>query len=384
MGRARQRGVSLIELMVGLLIGLLAVLVISQVLISVEGQKRTVTSGADAQLTGTLALYTLSRDIEMSGYGLTTSQIGLGCRIRSLRFTPGNGGVDALGVPTRRLAPVVITNGVGGAPDQLRIFSASKASFSVPVRVTSDHPRTGAGADEFIVNNTIGIEAGDLMVAVPNPPDANNPCTVFRATGPGSIAGLSLRHASVSADTNAWNGNQTDLLNLFPVAGYPAGSYLVNLGAGLIDRSYSVVNGNLQVTEFDTATVSLPAVPPPLFPQVVNLQAYYGKDSDGNGSIDQYDTVTPGTPAEWAQVVAVRLAIVVRSNQYEADEVTTVAPVWNLGSTPSVVDPDSVVCGTARCLSMPVTGDINATDWKHYRYKVYDTVVPLRNLLWRA
>jgi type IV pilus assembly protein PilW len=23
-------------------------------------------------------------------------------------------------------------------------------------------------------------------------------------------------------------------------------------------------------------------------------------------------------------------------------------------------------------------------DWKHYRYKVYETVVPLRNLLWQS
>ena len=90
--RRRARGVSLIELMVGLLIGLLAVLVISQVLFAVEGQKRTTTSGADAQLTGTLALYTLQRELEMAGYGLTTSQLGLGCTIRSLKFTAGNGG----------------------------------------------------------------------------------------------------------------------------------------------------------------------------------------------------------------------------------------------------------------------------------------------------
>lgn len=41
-----QRGVTLIELMIGMVIGLLAVLVISQVAILYEGRKRTITSGA--------------------------------------------------------------------------------------------------------------------------------------------------------------------------------------------------------------------------------------------------------------------------------------------------------------------------------------------------
>lgn len=373
-----QRGVSLIELMVGLLIGLLAVLVISQVLAAVEGQKRTVTSGADAQLTGTLALYTLSRDIEMAGYGLTTSQIGLGCEIRATRFNAGNGGV-------RRLVPVEITNGLNGAPDALRVFGANKPSFSVPVRVTGDHPRVGTGNDLFVVNNPIGVEAGDLMVAVPSPPTAANRCTVFRATAVGNAGSqFTIAHASGVSDVNGWNGaTQQNLLDLFPVAGYPAGSYLVNLGQGLTDRRYAVANGSLRLAEFNTATASQ-SVASEVFPQVVNMQAYYGKDTDNNESIDRYDTVLPGTPEEWAQVVAIRLAVVVRSSQFESTEVTSTPPVWNLGPTPTVVDAATVACGTARCLPMPVTGDINNNDWKRYRYKVYDTVVPLRNLLWRS
>lgn len=374
------RGVSLIELMVGLLIGLLAVLVISQVLFAVEGQKRTTTSGADAQLTGTLALYTLQRELEMAGYGLTTSQLGLGCTIRSLNFTATNGGAN------RPLAPVIITNGASVAPDTIRIFSSSKPSFSVPTRVSSDHPLSGAGVTEFGVNNTIGVVAGtatvtgDLMIAVPAAPDATNTCTVFRANGTGSVAGATIAHNSGGTDTGAWNGPaQANLLALFPAAGYPAGSYLVNLGAGLVDRTYSIVSGNLQLAEFDTPTRTL--VTNDLFPQVANLQAYYGKDTTGDGSIDSYDTVTPTTPAGWAQVIAVRVAVVVRSTQYEKDEVTTAAPVWDLGSTPTVTDTSKVTCGTSQCLSIPVDG---VTDWKHYRYKLYDTVVPLRNLVWRS
>ena len=58
-----QRGVTLIELMIGMVIGLLAVLVISQVAILYEGRKRTITSGADAQASGALALMAIQRDM---------------------------------------------------------------------------------------------------------------------------------------------------------------------------------------------------------------------------------------------------------------------------------------------------------------------------------
>ncbi len=196
-----QRGVTLIELMVGMLIGLLAVLVISQVLLTTEGQKRTTTSGADAQVTGSLAMYTLQRELQMAGYGLATSQLGLGCSIRSLRYTAGNGN----GTANRILAPAVITDGASGAPDQLRIYAASKNSFSVPTRVTSNHPTSGAGSTEFVLNNMVGIATGDLMIAVPKTPSATDTCTVFRATGVGGTPDRSILHAT--GDTGGWNTN---------------------------------------------------------------------------------------------------------------------------------------------------------------------------------
>ena len=170
------------------------------------------------------------------------------------------------------------------------------------------------------------------------------------------------------------------MLAFFPAAGYPAGSYVVNLGPGLVDRSYAITAGTLRMTEFNNGTATLTTTD--LFPQVVNMQALYGKDTNADGAVDVYNTVTPNTPALWAQVIAIRVALVVRSNQYETEIVTAAAPVWDLGATPTVTDADT--CGSSQCLPLPVDTDINATDWKNYRYKIYDTVIPLRNLLWRS
>jgi type IV pilus assembly protein PilW len=363
--RRRQRGVTLIELMVGLLIGLLTTIVVTQVLAFAEGQKRTTTAGSDAQVNGALALYTLQRDVQMGGYGISASQTGLGCTIKSPKFTAANGG-------DRLLAPVVISDGTLGAPDTIRVLASAKTSFSVPTLVTGIHPKTGAGSDAFAVNNEMGIVAGDLMIAVPPSPSATDTCTVFRANG---VIGSGLVPHAV--DTGAWNeaDNAT-----YPAAGYPKDSFLINLGSALVDRTYSVsAGGALQLAEFDT--VSATSSTRELFPQIVNMQAFYGKDTNADGVIDSYDAVTPSDNAGWRQVMAVRIALVARSGQYERDEVTASAPVWDLGSTPTVTG--STACGSSQCLTLNLNADM-ANDWKHYRYKVYDTVIPLRNLLWRS
>jgi type IV pilus assembly protein PilW len=371
--RGPERGVTMVELMVGMVIGLLATIVVAQVMGVAEGQKRATTSGTDAQVNASIALFTLQRELQMAGYGLSTNQGGLGCTIKSVNFTSANGG-------DRTLAPVIITDGASGAPDSLRILASGKPTFSVPIRVENNHPASGIGSDVFAVTNTIGVANGDLMVAVPATPSASATCTVFRANSP-SGSNL-IYHASGTGDAGGWNGASAgNLLGLFPSAGYPAGSYLLNLGAGLVERTYSIsAGGDLHVVEFDTASATNLATRS-LFPQIVNMQALYGKDTSGDGVIDLYDNATPTTTAGWAQVIAVRLAIVARSGQYEKEDVTPSAPQWDLGATPTVTGAST--CGLSQCVTLNVNSDMSA-DWKRYRYKVYDTVIPLRNIVWRS
>lgn len=356
---ARHRGVTLIELMVGLAIGLLATLVIAQVLTISEGRRRTTVSGSDAQVSGSLALFTVQREVQMSGYGMTAAISGLGCPMKAQR-----GGVDY----TFTLAPLVITDGASGAPDTIQIMSSAKLSYSVPARVVTDHPRTAAN---FFVNTTLGTEVGDLMLAVPQTIDANNWCSIFNVTNlPGNTQ---IIHNSGSG--GAWNqpGGQT----IFPNAGYPAGSYLVNLGQWVTRTMTVSATQTLQVTTFSTASAT--STVEDLYPDVVQLQAMYAKDTDGDGLADTYDATTPTTSAGWQQVKGIRLAIVSRSAQMEKENVTFANPLWDVGNSGTVSG--SATCGTSKCVSIVIN---NLPDWQRYRYKVYDTIVPIRNLLWRT
>ena len=59
-GRMRMdNGFSLVEILVGMVIGLFGIIIITQIFALAEGQKRTTTSGSDAQTNGNIALYSI-------------------------------------------------------------------------------------------------------------------------------------------------------------------------------------------------------------------------------------------------------------------------------------------------------------------------------------
>lgn len=362
---ASSRGFSLIELMIGLVLGILTILVIAQVSAFAESHKRTTTSGSDAQTNGALAMFALQRDVQSSGYGLSVALNALGCTTNG----EGSSGT-ALQFP---LVPALITFGAAGASDQVTVMSSSKAGFSLPARITENHPQT---ADAFVVQSTLGINPGDVLVAVPETWSATSTCTVFNATTAigNSLTATSLPHES--GTDGPWN--HTDLL---PAAGYAAGSVVLNLGT-LSRRTYAIdAAGTLQETSIDTTGSTATQ---DLYPQIVTLRALYGKDTDGDGTVDAYDAVTPTTASGWQEIVALRIAVVARSAQFEREDVTAIEPLWDVGAAVPVADSfgaASVCHTTSKCLTLGISG---LADWQRYRYKVYDTVVPLRNVLWNS
>lgn len=389
--RPRSRGFTLIELMVGLAVGLIATIVIAQVLAVAESQKRSTTSGSDAQVNGAIALYQVARDVQMAGYGISNATRGLGCEIRA-KYEGG-------ALMNFALVPLTVTDGADGNPDTVEILMSVNGAYSLPIRIVVDHPRTAAN---FFTNTTLGVAEGDLMIAVPKTIDADNWCSVLNVTGLGGQGnengnggqgggGAQGQNQVIHNSGNDGVWNQPGGQSIFPDDGYQAGSYLLNLGQ-MIQRVYRVKNVKPDGTpahELEhtvsvfTGSAGVAPLTESLFPHIVNLQAYYGKDTNGDGTIDQYDNVQPTNNAEWLQVKAVRMAIVARSAQFEKDVVTAAEPQWDVGNSPPVAG--AVDCGDSMCVTLKVDGlpGMDA-DWNHYRYKVYDTVIPLRNVLWNS
>ncbi|MEY4907328.1 MAG: hypothetical protein RL260_1046 [Pseudomonadota bacterium] len=389
---AAQRGVTLIELMVGMVIGLLAVLVIAQVTTVYEGRKRTITAGSDAQVSGALALQTLQRDVQTSGYGMTEGG-ATGCRMVGQR-------ADMPARFERTLAPVVITDGGdGGAADSLDVLMSNHADFALPTRVANHHLRAG---NVFVINNNTGLghHKGDLMLAVPTPtPDPTDPtrfCSLFNVSAD-PVPGSNQLFHDTGAD-GPWN--QDLVTTVFPGTqstdlSYAAGSLLLDLGS-LVSRRFCLTG--LGDTQCGTSTAQIAyqlrqisfesqtgqTTTDDLYPQIVQLQAVYGIDTSATADqvADVWTAVSPTTAKGWQRVVAVRVAVVARSTQNEqrpAKGATRTAGEWVTQALP-VWYPDGVTATPLRVdLASPGTGD----DWRNYRYKVFETVIPLRNLLWQ-
>ncbi len=144
-----QVGVGLIEVMVSLVIGILTMLVVYQMFQANEGQKRTVTSGSDAQQNASYGIYVLGRDLSVAGNGIASSAVALdGCALL-------------------RPVPVVIAAGATDKdPDTVNLFYGGSSSLSTPVALLNNATITPASAGPYQVGSPVGFSANDVIAAI--------------------------------------------------------------------------------------------------------------------------------------------------------------------------------------------------------------------------
>ena len=150
--RITQTGFTMVELMVGLTIGLLAVMIIIQVISVFEAQQRNTSGSADAQTNGGIALYTIGRDMQMAGFPLVPfTNSPLECTA----FTFGATGITGI-------APALITDGVAAgttnASDTITIRYGTSAMGGVPTQVSS---LVGNAAT---VGTNLGCSVNDITI----------------------------------------------------------------------------------------------------------------------------------------------------------------------------------------------------------------------------
>ena len=92
MRRILQRGMTIIELMVGLVVGMLLALAVFGIMAVAEGQRRSTTSVNTLSLDGQFAMQMLDKWVRSAGTGFTQSaSYAFGCELPllSARHSPG-------------------------------------------------------------------------------------------------------------------------------------------------------------------------------------------------------------------------------------------------------------------------------------------------------
>jgi type IV pilus assembly protein PilW len=400
----RARGFSLVELMVAMLIGLIGMIIIFQVFEVSEGIKRTTTSGGDAQQNGAVALYVLEHDLRNAGMGFN-DVANAGCRILgydSARATPN---FNLMLVPALICAPGSTNPGgncpgtgtAGTSPDQLTVFYGSQPLIANASQLGVNMTATDV---QVQLNNTYAYRPGDLLVL--QQPASGNSCSLIETT---AILSTTVTRSAAGASYPLNIGTQV-LARMNQSGGM--GVAYGGVGTANVSRAYNL--GNLHdpasgaatpvyntyaIDASKSLTISSAFVIDPVTraPQVsavadniVHMRALYGLDDGvndgsvtfagtfaaGDGLIDRFVSATTfnaaGTP--WQSIIAVRVALVARSALAEkpsaglgaACDTTPNPPTWSGGAFDLSADPN----------------------WQCYRYRVFETTIPLRNWIWKS
>ncbi|OGA22093.1 MAG: hypothetical protein A3I02_11150 [Betaproteobacteria bacterium RIFCSPLOWO2_02_FULL_67_26] len=389
--RSRALGFSLVEIMVAAVIGLIGSVVIFQVFAVSESQKRTTTGGGDAQQAGLLALYSIERDARMAGYGINYAPL-LGRQV--LASDDGPPARDPI-LPANsefKMVAIEITDGVGGAPDGLRFVYGNSDLSVAPVRLNS---ASASASTVHKVAIRFGFLPGDLVLACDT--STASKCSIQQVTDVPDTPAEEVHHVSAATYTPPSGGSATARYNKAGGNGvdYPgwsntnqSGGVVYNLGQapGVIDYSIATTTGQLMHRNLlTTSTASA------IMDGIVQLQAQYGRDTSGtaDGTVDVWDTTQPADFDGWSRVLALRIAIVARSSQFDKTYCSP-NPQWTQGNGTATnflmtnIDgsADSYT-GAAACTpnALPVL-NANPNNWRNYRFRVFETAIPVRNAIW--
>lgn len=352
------RGFSLIELMIGLTLGMIGMLIVSQVLQVSGTYQASISAAGEAQSIGNLSLYTIERDLKQAGFGITSPAL-LGCQL--------NGYDNTRAAPiSKTLYPVEITApALANDSDSLTVAYGASEIRMGPVTLVAAYNGTDADID---VQNRFGFTP--LDATVPRPGDffilgqitaPATPCVLGQITTLPTTSATAVSHSNVCLVAShcrynknggllvSYSATIAEFYDLGPTFNF--NTYSVNAGKQLVQQS--VLTGNSLI----------------IADNVLVFKARYGHDNSGDGTIDTWDTVIPTTPAGWAATTNVRMGLAVKNPQRDAKAVTASPLLLWPANPPTDPNPPSVT--------------LSAED-QHYRYRTYNVVVPLRNMIWRS
>jgi type IV pilus assembly protein PilW len=368
-----QRGFSLIELLVAVVIGLVLVLAITGILVRSETGRRSLTSSNDVSQTTAYVAYTLDRSVRSAGTGFAQSwRESFGCRLlasrsaaqilpRAAAFPPPFATVPT----TVRLAPVVVHAGAGaGGSDVLALATGASGLGEAPL-VVLETKATGLRTP-----STLGLRAQDLMLVMQSGGDC-----MLQEVAAGFVGGAdqALNLGGTYADSEIDSVKLEDLGVGTNALVAPLGNTAGNLPefqlVGVADNATLVSYDLLRLDGADAVT--------PLADGVLDMRAVYGVDTNNDGVIDSWvrPTAAPWTAAalldgsvtardNLRRILAVRVAVILRSSLPERTAVSnaTITLFNDLALTPAV------------------TRSFNAAE-QQQRYRVVDFTVPLRNTM---
>jgi type IV pilus assembly protein PilW len=382
----KQRGMTLIELMVALAVGLGITLAVTSLLISSQNNKRTTTSTNDAEQTGNYAFYALDKVLRGAGsdrgvLGCTLNVTAGGTKIfpRTTAFPAPFGNFLAGVTNTLTVAPALIAKNQSQAgSDVLVVMGGSGSAGGVSRQVSG-----GGSATTLTLDNTVGFYQYDMALVSQS---GLSDCLLeeLNATPTTSTVNLSgvTYYTSTGVTTTLASFASNTSTYFTPLGNATANNLqfmLFGVGNNRTLYSYDLLQNLNRVagTGGDAAQA--------IADGVVQMNALYGLDTNGDGIQDTW--AGPGdagwdintvmaSPAKMREIISVRVALVVRNEYYDLGGGTAAAP--NPVSPATLTIFSGLTNAASTSLQQSIA--LSATD-RQYRYRIFEFTVPLRNMI---
>jgi type IV pilus assembly protein PilW len=314
--KKHQSGISLIEIMIALTIGLFLLAGLYQIFISTKQSYRLADAQSRLQENARYALELLNHDIRLAGYfgcsgvSATNPIVVANEPLIAPHAHPGNGSV---------VAASIVTGGNNNASGSFSAGPALTVSPLTPLVWTTDAITVQFGESCGGFTTAPLSTVNPTAAAIP----ATNTCgTIRNGTGTTSstlgtplvISNCDSAHIfRASAGTTQNKDAGTGVTSALG-ATYPAGSEI------MLYRSYTYFirenpAGQPSLYRLDNNDASSVAAVE-MVEGIEDMQITYGVDSDANDLPNQY----VASPADWTQVISVRVVLTVRSIE---DNLTT-------------------------------------------------------------
>lgn len=353
--RRGSRGFSLVEIMVGLVIGLIAVLVIQRAFATFEAQKRSTSTGAEAQQNALVSLYTVERDIRQAGYGIPLNLLNCPTNIwNPLTSSP---------FPFS-LVPATITANLNGT-HSINIIYSTASTVSGSTNIVRPMP---VSSNVFKIANPFVYVPGNFVMVY----EPGKSCAILQVSSinPTNCQGSACNLLTNSTPQFPYNPSGGNNALIFPPGGYSTGATITNLGT-FANVTYSIDGATNRLIHTDNITGTRNEIAD----NIADLRAQYGYDLNNNNIIEPAEYLEPAglpVPPVWDRVLSVRIAVMARSNLAERLDATA-----GFTCTTTMIAPS-----TPWLAAFAMRNDPSGTPWQCYRYRIYETIVPLRNIIW--
>jgi type IV pilus assembly protein PilW len=395
----KHKGMTLVELLVAMTIGLGITLAVTSVLIASENHKRTTTSTNDAQQTGSYGFYALDKALRGAGSGIAESAFPTDVGLLGCNLHAGTPAIFPRGTPFPQpfagflggvtnpmpVAPVLIgkSQSQDGVSDVIMVMGGSGSAGGVSRQITG-----GGSAITATLDNSVGFANNDLvLVSQSGVPDClMEQVTPLPTTSTLNLAGL--YYTAVGGATSMATLAVNTASYVTPIGNADANNVQFMLFGVDNNRtlySYDLLQ-NLKVwggAGADSAQA--------IADGVVQMNALYGIDTNGDGIQDAW--AAPGgvdagwnvntvmtNPAKMKQIVSVRVALVVRGEYYDTTRDAAGTPIPVSPPTLTIFNGLSDGPNFIGGASLKQTIILNATD-QQFRYRIFEFTVPLRNML---